>query len=663
MKTSDLLRAWSSTRRRPETWRAMFDDDPQRAIRACGAAIAAPQDPRAVVEGLVRAGEYELAELLLLDEEFAAATTPAQSEVLESIISQAQAASLAALAVNLDFVALRGRKLGVEIDAPTIRRAATRQRAAGEQLLATARDDVAFAEQIETQALADRLEAVVCPHEIAAEDFERWRTSVRRMIGFSDFDAAQGALTHGPTADRPPPVEVPEPVWWPFDAEPLDKLLRWYFGEHPAPPRFGPFIPGPTDKLAWAFLAALRRWSAPDDGAGEELLQQFAAVIGGELVAIDVIDGRWGARLANLSAPGFHAFGRRRWPDGIPVEVDDQGVFIVRIEDSALRLPTHTVLAVLQDPDARRARLLAELGRQLPLTVAFASMLADESVRWARHDVTVDLPVDGTPVLLVAAPGMGMTTLLRELAAPIPGATIVEACGTSLLEAPAIFLDRTDQLAPAELRTLILEIHWARSMRRPPPIVVLAGRPELRAKLRGFPPGMFVERSLPMRSAAALREQARVTLAWVGITATRPGIHDRMAWLASGNPTLLLYLCRAIANRLITRGSPARRVDDDLLDEAWRAEDLRRDARALLWEPVSMREGVRDVVLAITDLTSAGRPLPREDLIWALEGRDDAWIDERVQLLADYGLVSVTGDSVRIWPGGLVQLVQMWRDE
>lgn len=663
MKPTDLLHAWAQTRQRAETWRAMFDDDPLRLVRACGAALAAPQEPAVVLATFLADGAFELAELFLLDEHFVEVAGPARLTAFESDIALARTASLNELEVDLGYVIARAGKLSVTIDATAIRDAASRSRDDGRRLLAEAEQRVKDTEADLARALTARLDAAARPFNASWDDLEHWRASVRRALACGDFDAAEAALAQGPTADRPQAIDVPEPVWWAYSTESLAELLGWCLGDRPAPPAFTRFMPRPDDAVARDFLSAAQRW-ASDAAVAGELLRQFAAVMGCTVVALEELASGPVARLHDLSAPGLHAFGRRRWPDGVPVEVDGDATFLVRIESSMLRLSIHTVLAALHDPHTRRRRLLAELARQIPLDLAFESILADESVRWERENLDLPIGPDSPAVLLISAPGTGSTTLLRELAEQIADATVIDAPrDASLPDAPAIFLDRADQLDTPALRALIREIHWVRTTRPLPPAIVLAGRPELRTKLRGLlPPRMFVERVLPLRSLAALREQARVTLAWVGIQVTRPGIYDRIAWLASGNPTLLLFLCRAAARLLAERAVVQRLIDDELVEAAWQTDELRRAARALLWDPVNLQDGVQEVIRAIAEVEIPGRPLRRDDLEWVLRSRDSAWIDERLQLLAGYGLIQIDERGVFPWPGGLSQLVPAWRD-
>ncbi|MBL9106382.1 MAG: hypothetical protein JNL82_36000 [Myxococcales bacterium] len=660
MKPSDLLQAWAATRRRAEAWGAVFADDPTELVRVCGAALAAPQDPGAVVRALVNDGEFELAELLLLDEEFADSAGPALLATLEAEVTHARSVSLQEIEADLEFVLPRASSLGVPIDVAAIR-SAGRRRADARRLLAEAERRVADAEEARVAAVLVRLRAVPQGESTPAA-FESWQAAVRRALAMGDYEVVDAALAQGPTADLPPAIDVPEPIRWPYDGESVAELLRWFGGDRPSPPAFGRYLPH-DDDAAQALLNAASRWSewAGDPVEVDALLQAFAAVLDCKLVS-EARPGGATHRLDDLSAPGFHAFGRSRWPDGIPVEFDGDGTFLVGVAGGALRLPLRTVLAVLHDRGGRRWRLLAELGRQVRLADAFPSLLPDESVRWERHDVTIPDAADAA-VLLVAAPGMGVTTLLRELAAPLAGVVIDAPLEPELPEAPAIFLDRADRLGPTELRALVREIHWIRTTRQPAPRIVLAGRPELRAKLGPLPRDTFVTLALSGRSLPALREQARTTLAWVGIHATRPGIHDRMAWLASGNPTLLLLLCRAVARRLDETGGVSRRIDDDLVVAAWRSSELRHAARVLLWDPVLRNDGVSELIRAIVHLDLPGRPLRRDELGWLLEERDDAWIAARMDLLVDYGLVRRDADGERPWPGGLAQLVSHWTDE
>jgi hypothetical protein len=662
VKTSDLLREWAWTRRRHEAWLAMFSTDPAHALIACCTALASPQSPRELFTALVDGGEFEAAELLLLDERFCAELGADLLASLAAQIEWAKRTTRAAIEIRLAHLSARTEACGLTIDAAAIRRAAEQRGADATDRLQAAETSVQAAEAARVLALRERLAAT--PSTLAVEEFASWRTAVERAIDSGSLAEAEAALSAGPSADRPPSIDVPTRPLWSFGKHTLAEVLGWFLEHEPSPPWFARHSPPRTDTIAWQMIAAVRGWcETRGERERELLLRAFAAVMESKVLGVTRSEalGRI-IRVDAPSAPGFHAFAARRWPDGLTVGLADDALLILLGED-VLELALRDVLAAVNDAD-RRASLLAALGRQLPLAAAFVSTLADEGVRWERHDLPHDLLARDRVVVLVSAPGMGKTTLLRELAASHPTAKIVDASpGVELPEAPVLLVDAADLLDVAALRGLLLEAQWARTTREPAPAILVAGRPELIAKL-SVPASVVAVERLPPRSAASMREQARVTLAWVGVDATRPGLYDRMAWLASGNPTLLFLLCRAVALALAARGPSTRRLDDAALDQAWASDELLHSARRLLFEPLQATAHSQAVLRVIAELAGPGEVIERDLVLWAMRQvdplRDHAWLMGHVQLLVDYGLLHAGDRGIGLAAGGVTQLICRW---
>lgn len=681
MRSTHYLFAWPWTRRAPEPWLAAFRDagDPLAGVRACGAALARPMAPDQVLIALIAQGELEMAELLLQDEALLTAMDSSVVKNLELRVARAAAGAVEEVRSKLAGISGRARQLKVPCNEETILGLAKKRTREAMALLAQVEQDVAAGELERMQQLRQRLSDTAAPAGMAEHVHEEWKANIARAIELGAVDAAEAAIEAGPSMDLPPTVAVPAPPVWAYRAEPLERVVGWFFDQGVIPPGFERYVPAVGDASGWALLQAIKTYSEqPDAGAAARLLGALAAVLACKTLRAQVEESGAQMYVDDLSAPALHAFGRRRWPDGIPFWLPAQRdggsaaeatVFVAgRPEDplgSALRLHLHDVLAVLYDGSQRRARLLLQLGRQLPLQRTFDEVLLDESVRWERQDVPAGLLSADKPVLLVSAPGMGKSTLLRELAAGTPGGALVEDnLGRELPPAGLILIDGADKLSPDGLRTLIREIHWARSTRKPPPRIVLAGRPEAQILIQQLAADMFSIRELTPRSSAALREQARVMLGWVGIEATMPGLYDRLAFLASGNPTLLFYLCRALAGVLSRAGDRRRRFDSKDLDEAWQERSFRGAARSLLWAPLETHDGATAVLRAIVDFSEPGNPLRFEDLVWAVAvedaARDAAWVEQRVRILQGYGLVRSSGNRIGLSPGGIAALVCVW---
>lgn len=256
---------------------------------------------------------------------------------------------------------------------------------------------------------------------------------------------------------------------------------------------------------------------------------------------------------------------------------------------------------------------------------------------------------------------MGKSTLLAELAAQSPESAIVEASKEGELpQARVLLIDGVDRLSADAVRGMTRELHWARTSQNPAPAVLVAVRSEAREMIERSAAGMFRVIELPPRSAASLREQARVMLGWVGIEAEVPGSYDRLAFLASGNPTLLFHLCRALAVLLACAGGRRRRFELAHVEQAWQGSTFSQAARELLWTPLQSHEGAAEVLRAVADFAEPGKPLSREDLAWALGGREAAWVESRVRLLRGYGLLRVTEERIGLASGGVALLARAW---
>jgi hypothetical protein len=685
MNANDLISAWLMTRQGAMSWVAACgsETDATAIARACAATLAKPMTYEDVVGQLVERGEFEAAELFMQDSIVLDAVDAESLHRLEGRFEQVRGGAVEAARGRLADLQLRAEAHGTPIDVNVVIDAVRRRRDAGLALLAQVERRVEDAEADYVAGLRERLESASTrglPESVLAE----WRADIEHAISLGALDAASAAIDAGPSADRPLLVGVPAPPVWPYRREPLDFLVEWMFGDGVVPPGFERYRPDRADSAAWNFLAELRRRQAR--GESTSLLESLAGVLDCRLLHADISDEGVQGRLDDLGAPGFHAFGPRAWPDGIPVRLQEEdrpfglGVapegLVIEVAaglrtnqpDNVLRLDLHDVLAVLHDRPNRRQRLLAQLGRQLPLDRAFTGPRADESVRWERSDIPADITSGDRPVLLVGAPGMGKTTLLLELAQDAEGTVEVvsAARGGDLPEADLLLVDDSDNLGPDDIRRFVREVHWARTTRTPVPTVVVAVRPEKVAAVEQAAPNIFRLAELPPRSSSALREQARSMLGWVGVEAAAPGSYDRLAFLAGGNPTVLFHLCRALVGVLANAGD-LRRFTQLNVETAWQDPSMQAAVRSLLWLPLRNVAGLADTLQVLVDFCDPGETLALDDATWAiketLRTQDTTWIDERISLLARYGLIRLTEEGLGLSLGGPGLLVRSWLEE
>jgi hypothetical protein len=674
-----LLDSWALARRSSGAWRAVLhgSDDATDRLRVVATAIAIPRSPEGIVEELLRAGEFETADLLLMDDRFLTDLESGQADQLERLVEQARRAHIERLRLSLAELAFRGSRVEERVEVDQVLQSAGSLADDDRTALVRIEAQVRGAEQKVVSGLLAELEE----SEVGAQDGgEVWAASVRSALTAGAIDVAKAMLAAGPSADLPEAFAVPPPPVWPYRTDPLVRVVGWFHHEGAIPPGFGRYAPPTDDAAATAFLQALRQVGSE---VHESLPRSLAAMLSSKVLRVDESGGGLTAYLDDLSAPGLHAFARQAWPSGVPVWVADdpdspdpeveEGALVVRLvlgkvsrrSRRVLHLHVHDVLAVLHD-SRRRARLLAVLARQLPPERAFETAAADASVRWLRRDVPDLLApsLDGRPTLLVAAPGMGKTTLLQELAAGNGVALVDARTAQELPEESAILVDGIERLDTAALTRIASEIHRVTTSRTPAPVVIVAARPEVRLTL-GCLGVSFDVLALPPRSLDSLREQATTMLGWVGIASDDPGAYAKLAMLAGGNPTVLFYLCQALADLLADEGH--KRFGRQHVDAAWASPPLRRSLRALLWDPICEFDGVEAVVQAIVQYSSPEAPLSREDLKWATGvedcGRAPGWLEDRYRLLAEYGLVSVTDTGIGLAIGGPALLVPEWLNQ
>ncbi len=682
MSRPSLLGTWPLTRRSASTWRVLVagDADTDALVRAVARALAHPRSTQDTAGDLLASGDFEAAEYLLADELVLAELDAEALRRLEAELEQARGAHLRAVQSRLFEMQERARRVGYAVDPDSVLAASGAYRSVDEQRLDEIEMELRSREAARVKALRERLQ-LVSGEELRDPVVEAWRAQVEQAIALGAVAVAEAAVDAGPSADISHAVEVPAPPVWPYRREPLDRVLGWFCGEGAIPAGFERYRPSRDDRAAFAFLDAVRRSA---NGTGQDVLCALADVLGTSVPRIDeAADGLTGY-FSDLSAPALLAFGVERWPDGVPVWLSDDpeapdpetmsGQILVRLvvardaqsQDGVLHLGIDDVLAVLHDT-RRRERLLAHLGRQLPLELAFKTRLADISVGWARADVPDLLQTDRGPTLLLAAPGMGKSTFLRELQRSTGGALVDAGREEEMPDAAVVLIDGVEGNDEASVRRLVREVHWARTTKTPPPIVIVAARPESRELFERLGGSLFETVALPSRSLGSLREQAATALGWVGIQAEVPSSYDRMALLAGGNPTVLFQLCGALALVLSRTKSTGRRFHAAHLDEAWGSAQFRDGVRSLLWAPIATKDGVADTLRTLLEFASPPTRLSLSDLTWALSEtlgpRTEAWVSGRVQILSAYGLIDAGAAGIRLAVGGPGTLIVEWLRE
>lgn len=678
MKQEELLSAWSLVARGP-AWQAYCagETDPVALARACACTLASPVDPTTLFDRLLAAGDFDAAELLL-ESAFLEGVDAEHLHELESTLERGRSAAVGEVQGQLVDLEARAVARDVVLRKGDIVEAVRRHRNVGLDLLGKEEQRVQAAEVALVQKLRMALDESG-PGELDEVAHAEWRANVEHAIDLGAIEAARAAIEMGASLDRPPLVGVPLPPVWPYRTESLRIVVDWMFGEGVIPPGFERYRPRNDDAEAWRFLEALRAGRTLGTKA---VLSGIAGVLETSVESVEVREDGVLGRLENLGAPGFHAFGPCAWPAGIPIWLPSgdapppservvNGLILelaVGTESgttSVLRLDVHDALAVLRDREHRRERLLAQLGRQLPLERAFTDLHADAAISWDRCTLPPELMSGQRPMLLVGAPGMGKSTLLLKLAeADGDKATVLSAAvGGDLPEAELLLIDEADRLDADELRTFVRDVHWARTTHTLTPRVLVATRPEKVSAFEQVAKKMFEVVELPPRSVPALREQARTMLGWVGVEAVSPGSYDRLAFLAGGNPTVLFFLCRALSAVLSRENQ--RRFTPHHVALAWEDSELRKSVRDLLWTPLQGFEGAADTIQVLVD-NCAGETLAVDMIAWVIEEtigqRQPDWLAERLTLLRRYGLVRELDGNYGLGLSGPAMLVRSWLD-
>lgn len=683
MSRQDLLGVWEQTRRSAELWRAVMGQASTELLRAVARGLASPQSPDEVARSLIEEGAFEQAELLLIDDHFAASIDLERRNELEAQLEGARSRAFDTMNRELEQLRLRADPLNLELNTDAVVEVAVQSQSQARGLLQDLEAQVEEAEQEHQEALRAKARAVK-KGELDAVDLERWRMSVEQSIELGELHAAEASLARGPTADRPPALKVPTLPIWPHRQERWQDVVAWFLGNQARPPAFDRYLP--ADEHGQELIRALGSWARLDDTTQRSLtLMALANVLGCNTSEIREHQSGCTMRFDDLSAPGLHAFGRSRWPQGVPILLPcrdpdlrleesrlglEEAEWVIRlaveetpVRDREIPLDIHDVLAALSTPMPRQT-LLACVGRRFPLAYAFGGSTADLSVRWERSDIPEPLRQRGAIVVLLGAPGLGKSTLMQVLCEEEPEHRLLSPKDVDdLANLPStrlLVLDDMETLDEDQLAKVSGELDWASEMGDVPDRVILSGRPELALKLPAD--HSYPMETLAHRSLDALRAQARTMLGWLGVQAETPGLHTRMAFMASGNPSILYLLCGTLCRRIAERREGHRRFIQDDLDAAWHDDQLREQMAALLIDPVRAVDGALAVLSAVTEF-GLDHPLTMDELEQALAllrnmTHDRPWLEARVKLLQRYGLLERKDDVVQLASGGIGAVVR-----
>lgn len=677
-----LFRSWEGRRQSRYAWQTSLhaDADTERTLRAVGAAVLTRADTSRVARDLIEAGEFDAVDWLIDD----VAWTP---EIRANIDEERRAAidrARSEISTRVELLRTRAEAVDVAVDADAILEWADRSRDQARAVFESAMKTVQRAEERSRSSLRRRLKEAarrIPPSPSRA----RWQEGVERSIHLGAFKIARETLDAGPDASGMSPFELPQRPPALRASTTVEDILGWYHD---------PFSPRPgkleltlddDDDHARDLLTAVGELLVGENERNRRRVAVLVTqILGGRVLT--VLDSPSSATILidGLSTPGLEALAARRWPEGMPLTLTSPGaqpdytltglgVRLVRPQDKPgsgdwLELRLLDVLAVLSDRDHRSARLLRILGPQIPLTAAFADLPRDSLVEWSKRKLRT-----GESVLYVAAPGMGAASLRAHLAAQM-GAQYIEAADLEDIDPPSepcvLVLEVPPELDARGLRRFVRELYYLTDTCTELGVAATA-LPEAAYFINQLAPGQFELDRIQPCPTETLRNNAVVTLGWIGVEAADPALYDRIAMLASGNHTVLWYVCRALVTQL---SDEERSFDRNHLDRAWHDGALRADIRSLLWTPLSAAPARLRLLRLIAEFVPVGsRAEHFADLVEMLDEEEPDWsIGESwqrdLQVLQHYGLVTFTQHStdgliVSLQPGGLTELVGQWLHE
>lgn len=602
-----LLQAWSRRAHSDLGWRAIVDEttDPERIAQAVAATLASPSEPEQTLRALMASGELEAAELLLLE--------PEGRDLDESEVQAAIRAARAEVVPRIEDLEIRAEAVGQAFDRAPILNATGKSRRQAEALLAEAEQRIRAAE-----------------------------------------------LAHATEAEAS--LVEPNPTW-PWSGRAVQDILSWFSGAGAYPLGFEAYRPRPGDTDAHAFLQALQAHrEGPTSHTREPLLRALASLLACQVRGFITAAEATVALLDGLDEPGLPVFSRHRWPAGIGlvlavndlVERLPEGVpgLTIRFtssdqaeEGGGLVLRPADLWPVMKRSEGRRHHLLRVLGRQVPLEQAFVPIHPDPPT------TNVWLPELGArPTLLVGAPGIGKSTVLEVFHRA--GGQRVRANVDELPEAETLLIDGADTLEPGDLRSLVREIYWATTTREPPPRVLMAVRPDARDAVERLAPDRFEVRVLDPVPTTELAKQVRASMDMLGVRLEGREVAHHLAWLASGNPTVLTLLCDATVRLLRNRDSA---ITVPLVSAAWSQASFDGRVWALFEAPLVQCRPVLELIATYGD-----PKLPISDLEWLAQEKAVKDWRRDLQRLVDHGLVQQDEEAARLAPGGLGLQISRW---
>jgi hypothetical protein len=623
MSKTTLLDSWWGTRAHPDLWRAFLSNKNQEPPAVLvGRPLVDPLSPVDVCRSLLKGGWWEAAELYLEDDWVGARLEEGVRQLALDELRGAREASRLRVQRTWDELAKRAEVVGIPC---------------------TPLQELAFSSQFSID-----LELANLRHQIDEAE-EKKREQIRRQFNAKnqdastldrllqlDLKAAEEAANRGGNHIQ---WSLPAPPVTDFWRVPIVERLSMALGEELAPPGFREHLPPRTEAAAWRLLERLLRGTLDQGG---DLLNDLGAVLGMKVNGACRQIGGWEARVVDLCAEGFHALSPSSFPDGLRLWMPDRAdlpdpeagrhrLSIRLILDSGggedvvtpgeLRLHCGDILAVLSPlryptlPERRNA-ILACLGAQIPVRQLFDGIASDLTTVWRDDELVEGLTRPGPVWLVVGAPGMGKSVLLRALSQKL-GVSVHPATVDELPEQPTLLIEATESLDARGARRLVSAIHFARSAEEPPRVVVVA-RPEVALALESVRRGFFTRKDLKPKQHAVIRHQIATLLAWGGLFPDEPALIDVIAHLSAGNPGIMGQICRALSHSLGAGAASQRRFSAQDVAALDTNAALSEALRLRCWEPIAASPGVAEIVKALHHFGQCDG-LNNKELGWAIE--------------------------------------------
>lgn len=612
MSTLDLdsLRTWRRIWEIPELWSALCRQEKRlptdEVARMVVRRLANPTEPKEIFRELLQMGEFDAASELLQLPAFRKSIKDLKGDLdaLSDELAHEQASRLRTF--DQRALVLRMRAQRIEYAAGLDRRLdEARQRC--------------------VKRVADAEQAL---HRLDEE-----------LVG---RESARSEPVPGPDGGAP----VPYNTTWPFE-DPPALCCRWFLAAASLLDEALPagFIDrwAASDEPALGLITTMHSVLAPAQALDAAAVSVFALALerflgceaDDEPPVVLEKDGTFRTVLRGLPSHGLPAFSRTFYPDGLPLLLQSGTARISEFPESlsilfnaeplvcperVLQLQPHHLFPLMKSSSHRGLHVIRALAAQLPYTRMMPmSLLPTPDLRIGRDAELRALQQAQGPVFVVAAEGMGKSTLLRayELS--------MDAESLSQIE----IVDELDKEPEPRRRVEELLARDSRAI-----ITCTPGLWQELLSLFSSPPQLLLLQPLPLEE---IRAYLLSLFDMLNISCEPPQLLEQLVFCSGGHPGILFSLLRQLFEHQASRSVRKRvSISEAALDAAWSATRFRQISAEMLLEPLSRRPPQLQMLyrlIELSDGTSGGAEqieidvylslfepeLPRDQALSALE--------------------------------------------